>query len=222
MWKAVFEVTHKSCIIAPRCKKFSVTDLVYLLSGWEDKGSFFYVEAHVLQGEEKNIKLFIKDLKKDSSIENIEVNGNFVITLNKRPGWMSAYSPLFDRRLIQVKPVIMKTDGTEWWEIACWDKEPLMYILTKLPEEFKVKLRSIEKTKIGEVFLPHIMPNLTDKQKLAIETAVKGGYYNFPRSINLKDIAKKMNLTKQTTQQHLRIAEKKIIPFLTENINREF
>ncbi|MAG20140.1 hypothetical protein CL618_01775, partial [archaeon] len=39
-----------------------------------------------------------------------------------------------------------------------------------------------------------------------------------PRKINLDGLAKEMKLTKQTVQQHLRVAEKKLVPFLTENI----
>ena len=32
------------------------------------------------------------------------------------------------------------------------------------------------------------------------------------------DLAKELQLTKPTIQQHLRTAEKKVVPFLTENI----
>jgi len=66
--------------------------------------------------------------------------------------------------------------------------------------------------------LPHIMPKLSNKQKEAIQLAVKEGYFDFPRKINLEGIAKRMKISKQTLQQHLRIAEKKLVPFLTENI----
>lgn len=131
---------------------------------------------------------------------------------------MAAYMPLWDKRLIQVKPVMQKTDGTEHWEMACWDREPLMQILERLPEEFEIKLKSISKTKIDEIFLPHIMPKLSEKQKQVIETAVQKGYYNFPRKINLDGLAKNLKLSKPTVQQHLRTAEKKLVPFLTENM----
>jgi len=216
MWKAILEGEHDTCLIAPRCKKYKVTDFIYLLSAWEGEDAFYYTEAHILQGG--YIKAFIEDLKKDSSTEKIEQKGNFVLTLNKRPVWMTAYIPLFDKRIIQTKPLIQRTDGTELWELACWDKEPLVYISTKLPKDFKLKLKSIEQTKIEELFLPHIMPKLSEQQKKVLQIAVNQGYYDFPRKIDLDDIAKQMKLTKQTIQQHLRIAEKKLVPFLTENI----
>jgi len=218
MWKAIFEGKHKSCILAPLCKKYNITDFVYLVNAWTEKDSFHYTEAHILQGDEENKKKFIRDLKKDKSIMKLEQRGNFIITLNKRPSWMSVYLPLWDKRIIQIKPLIQKPDGTELWEMACWDKEPLTHILERLPEEFEIKLRSIEQTKIDDIFLPHIMPNLSIKQKQVIQLAVKRGYFDFPRKINLDGLAKELKLSKQTVQQHLRFAEKKLVPFLTENI----
>ena len=218
MWNAIFEVTHKTCVIAPRCKKYKVTDLVYLLNAWEENNLFYYTEAHILQGKEKNKKRFIKDFKKEKTNKKFEQKGNFLITLTERPSWMAAYMPLWDKKIIQTSPVIQKTDGTELWEMACWDKEPLTNILHRLPKEFKIKIKSIQQTKLDELFLPHIMPNLSDKQKEVLELAVKEGYFNFPRKINLDGLAKKMKISKQTLQQHLRVAEKKLVPFLTESI----
>lgn len=136
----------------------------------------------------------------------------------KKPKWMAAYMPLWDKQIIQIKPVIQKADGTEHWEMAAWDREPLMQILERLPKEFEIRSKSIARTKIDEIFLPHIMPKLSDNQKYAIHLAVKRGYYDFLRNVNLGDLSKELKLSKPTFQQHLRTAEKKVVPFLTENI----
>ena len=219
MWKAIFEGSHKTCILAPLCKKYNVTDFVYLVNAWEDKDGFYYSEAHILQGGDNDKKKFIKDLKKQGSMLKLEQKRNFILTLEKRPKWMATYMPLWDKRLIQIKPVMQRTDGTELWEMACWDKEPLMQILERLPKEFKIKLKSITKTKLDEVFLPHIMPDLSNRQEEVIQLAVKKGYFDFPRKINLSGLAKELKLSKQTIQQHLRIAEKKLVPFLVGRVN---
>ena len=218
MWKAVFQGKHKSCILAPLCKKYKISDFVYLVNAWEEKDAFYYSEAHILQGSEESKKKFIRDLKKEQSMIRFEQRSNFILTLAKKPRWMAAYLPLCDKRIIPIKPVIQKTDGTEHWERACWDKEPLIQILERLPKEFEIELKSIIQTKLSEIFLPHIMPKLSYKQKEVIELAVKRGYYNFPRKVNLNDLAQELKLSKPTIQQHLRTAEKKVVPFLTENI----
>jgi predicted DNA binding protein len=218
MWKAVFEGKHNTCIIAPLCKKHNVTDFVYLVNAWEERDSFYYSEAHILQGREEDKKRFARELKKEESMLKFEHKANFIITLERKPKWMAAYMPLWDKRIIQTKPVVQKTDGTEHWEMACWDKDPLMQILERLPKEFEIRLKSITQTRIDEIFLPHVMPKLSERQKQAIDLAVKKGYYEFPRKANLDDLAHELGLKKPTLQQHLRIAEKKVVPFLTENI----
>lgn len=215
MWIAKFEGAHSSCTLAPLCKKHKVTDYVYLLNAWQDNEAFYYSEAHILEGEKQACDAFVKDLKKETTVQ---IMGNYLVTLDKRPLWMASYLPLWDKRLIQIKPVIQKTDGSEIWEIGAWSKEPLQEILTRLPKEFKIKLKYIREEEVDQLFLPHIMPKLTDKQKLVVQLAVHEGYYEFPRKVNLDDLAMKLQLSKSTVQQHLRTAEKKLMAFLVGNV----
>ncbi len=217
MWKAKFKGTHRTCIIAPLCKKHKVTDYLYLLNAWIEDNHFYYSESHILQGEEKDKSNFIKDLGNLKETQKIEVSGNYIFTLMRGPKALSRYFPLWDKRIIQTKPAIQKSDGTEEWEIASWDKKPLVEILDSLAND-NMELESITKAKIDNVFFPHIMPSLTSKQKDAIELAINEGYYEFPRKTNLDKLSKKQNISKPTFQQRIRIAEKKLVPFLTKNI----
>ncbi len=65
--------------------KHNVTDFVYLVNAWEEKDSFFYSEAHILQGSEEDKKKFVADLKKQKSVLKFEQKGNFILTLEKKP-----------------------------------------------------------------------------------------------------------------------------------------
>ncbi len=196
--------------------KYNVTDFVYLINSWVEKRKFYYTELHILQGTEDNKKKFIKNLKKEKTIIKLEQIGNHVFTLNEETLKKQYYSPVFDPKIIQVKPVAQRIDGYEDWELACWDKKTLMKIM-KVPV-FKVKLISIENVKITDIFMPHIYPKLSPKQREAIELAVKKGYYGYPRKIDLEKLGKIAKVKRQTFQENLRRAEKKLIPFLTENI----
>ena len=75
---------------------------------------------------------------------------------------------------------------------------------------FRVELKSVEETKISDIFLPHIYPKISEKQKEAIELAVKNGYYEYPRKIDVKNLANISGLAFSTFQAHLRKAEQKI------------
>ena len=215
MWVAKFKIWHKNCLIRPKCVKHQITDFVYLINSWKEKKKFYYTELHILQGTEENKKKFIRDLKKEKSIKKLEQMGNYIFTLNKEPIEKQYYSPVFDPKIIQVKPVAQRADGFEDWELACWDKGTLMKIMD-VPV-FDVKLICIKQTKLADIFLPHIYPKLAPKQREAIELAVKHGYYEYPRKIDLEKLAEIAKVKRQTYQENLRRAEKKLIPFLTEN-----
>tara|TARA_Y100000310_G_C20655342_1_gene801697 strand:+ start:1216 stop:1875 length:660 start_codon:yes stop_codon:yes gene_type:complete len=217
MWLAKFKIKHKSCLITPNCVKFKVTDNAYLLNFWEEAKTFNYTELHFLQGTEENKQRFIKQIKKDKSFKKIVIEGDHIITLNSLPIKMNFYAPAFDPRLIYVKPWMVKPDGFEYWEVACWDKKPLMEI-TKIPD-FIVEIKSIKTVKAIDFFIPQLYPKLSIRQKESIELAVKEGYYEFPRKINLEELGKISKVARQTFQENLRRAEKKLVPFLTENFN---
>ncbi|GAI84170.1 unnamed protein product, partial [marine sediment metagenome] len=105
--------------------------------------------------------------------------------------------------------------GYETWEIGSWEKGELSKFIKnveKLSIEFK--LLKFHKTNVDNVFFPKLMPNLTDKQKRSIELAIQEGYYESPRKIDLRKLAKKRNISLATYQQHLRTAEEKLIPNL--------
>ncbi|MBR9703729.1 hypothetical protein GOV10_06825 [Candidatus Woesearchaeota archaeon] len=217
MWLAKYKIKHGNCLLTPLCTKHNVTDFVYLLNSWKTKKHFHYTEIHILQGTEENKKKFLKELKKQETIKKVEQTGNYIFTLNEEPPEKEYYTLPFDPRFIQTRPIAVKPDGFEYWELACWDKKPLMTVL-EVPV-FKVEIKSLKKTKISDIFLPSIYPKLAPKQKVAIELAVKEGYYEYPREIDLEGLAKIANVKRQTIQENLRRAEKKLVPFLTENIS---
>ena len=69
---------------------------------------------------------------------------------------------------------MQRTDGYEEWELACWDKKPLMDIM-KIPD-FEMELISIEKKEGTNLFLPQIQPKISTKQNQAIKLAIKKEY----------------------------------------------
>ncbi len=217
MWVAKFKNWHETCLIRPLCVKYKVTDFVYLLNSWTKGKKFYYTELHILEGEEKNKKKFVREFRKDKSIVKFEVEGNQIFTLNVlNAEHLHVYSYVFDPKLIYVKPVVQRTDGFEEWELASWDKKPLMDIM-KIPD-FEMELISVEEVKGANLFLPQIQPKISLKQKGAMQLAIKSGYYEFPRKVNLDKLAETTKVSKQTFQENLRKAENKLIPFLTEGL----
>ena len=62
-----------------------------------------------------------------------------------------------------------------------------------------------------------MLPKLTEKQKKALSSAIKNGYYGYPRKATLKQLAKDVGVSLSTFQFHLAKAEAKVMPFLSRN-----
>ncbi len=218
MWVIKFKVFHKDCAFSPLSKKCNVSDFIYLLGFDLEKNKFRWTNTHILEGNNKNVKKFIKELRKNRVIKRLEVFNNYLITLEEESlKEYRVFSPLFSKEIFYIKPITIKSDGFEYWCLAAWNKQILIKAFDASKHFGNSELLEIKETKIDKIFFPHITPDITDKQLQAIKLAIKRGYYKSPKQVNLKDLAKEMKISKETFFEHLAKAESKILPFLTEN-----
>jgi len=75
--------------------------------------------------------------------------------------------------------------------------------------------------KLTDIYFPQVMPFLTKQQKKVLEIAVENNYYDYPRKIELKDLAKIAKISLSTFREHLRRAEKRVMPDLIRNVKDE-
>ena len=114
------------------------------------------------------------------------------------------------------KPVYVDKKGYEYWEIASYDRNVLNQFLKDLEKQNyeHVEILQFKNIKLNNIYFPAIAPDLTEKQKRAFELAVQEGYYDIPKRIDLKQLAKIMKISLATYQEHLKRAEAKIVPKL--------
>ncbi|MDP3966310.1 MAG: helix-turn-helix domain-containing protein [archaeon] len=209
-----------------RCQKFGVKIYFYSLNNYKKNNEVYVIGSGIVHGEEKNKKSFFSSLCKDKKIVKIERNEDFFIGVYKEPevvakrrGLDLAYSP----SIIHLKPVIFDNEGWEEWEFASPERDLFERILSSKRienKEIEFKIFYFKDKKIKSIMPLSIFPELTKKQNGAISLAVKEGYYNSPRKIDLVNLAKKANSSLSNYQVHLRKAEKKILPFiLKQNID---
>lgn len=210
MWTAKLKLKH-DCIIGNRCKKFKVMMQSLDLAETRKNGKILTSSLHQLIGEQKNIAALVKDLKKDKRTVHAELNARILFLIEsavKKP-----VSQFMKRTIFALKPTIIDLQGYEHWEIAAHQKEELMeFIRGVRPNMDEFVLLSIKNTLLRDVYFPKIMPNLTDLQKKALGLAVKEGYYEAPKKIGLRALAKLMKISLATYQKHLQKAESKVIP----------
>jgi predicted DNA binding protein len=222
MWVAKLNLKHEDCVIGKRCKRFNVISIGVPVNSYKENNNSYFSHFETLVGEEINVKKFIEDLKDDHSIHNLEVQGNSIFFVNEIPANQTIPTTHFNPKIFFIKPVVVDEKGYESWEIGSWNEELLRNFIVNLQKNhFEIKILKIQNEKINEIYFPQVMPFLTRGQKRALEIATRHGYYDFPRKSELKDLAQEAGISLSTFREHLRKAEKKIMPDLIRNVRDE-
>lgn len=216
MWILRISLIDNKGVFSWRNKKFRVRSYAYR-SGYQIKGKKAYLNAVILlDGNERNKKLFINSLKEDGFVKKIEINKDLINCLVVKPINVSSLRQeklFYSLDLIYTKPVFIDERGKEFWEIGSWEKEKLNKIIKIAERLYEGKLLSFRQIKLSEsdFLFFSLYPRLTNKQKQAFMLALRKGYYEFPRKIKLRELAKLMEISYTSYQFHLRKAERKIM-----------
>lgn len=218
MWVAKLKLSHADCPIVTRCVKFDLIVLSYPSSWYEKNNKKFATTICYFQGgEEKQKKAFLKDLKADKRVTNLDIAGDvftYEIDLGKEGEHVMLY---YTRQIFFVKPTINSNDNHEYWEVASWDRKELEKFMNDLEKHMDIfEIMRFEQSSLGDVHFPSVMPQLSKSQKKALEIAYKNGYYAYPRNVSLEKLAKIAGIAISTFQEHLRKAEIKLFPVIIE------
>jgi len=168
----------------------------------------------IIIGKQKNINNFIKDMKKDKRIINLEHENNFAVFSVSEP---PKIQKVFDPEFIFEKPPIFNSKGEYIFEIACLNRTKLNNLIKEFKNNnYTIRISTLKKTKLTQIQTAYIYPNLTEQQKKCFQTALNNGYYEIPRKITLTELAKINKISYSTYQTHLRTVEKKLMPFLNK------
>ena len=213
MWvtKISFNATKHSSI-ARYMKKRNLRILVFPLSWtYKEKGVILNITG-VLYGNEKNKKLFLKDWKKDKEnrLFNIDLSGDFFVgTVKEYPEAKTVYN----ENIVYTQPWLIDEEGKITLVFSSFEKKYLEKVIKTFEKFYQVQIHYIKQEKIKNISFKSQAPDLTEKQKSAINLAIKNRYYNYPRKTSIEKLAKLSNLSFSTFHAHLRKAEQKLMPF---------
>ena len=220
MWTAKLKLYHKDCPIVNRAVKFGVSVISYPRSHYSRAGKKYATTVCKFVGyDQDKKKKFLEDLKRDPSISRLDVSGDVFVyeyDLGKEGEHVMLY---FDPEMVFVKPTVNSPDGHEYWEVASWSKDKITKFIEELCKHMdKSKVLGIGQVTNVEVYFPSVMPKLSPMQEKALMLAYQWGYYDYPRKIDLRELAKRAGISLATFQENLRKAENKMMPMLIERI----
>jgi len=213
MWVAKIKYSAKGTLIGTKTQKHKVTMFAFPLSYSYEKDWVIVQITGTLFGKDADKKKFAEELRKEPRTINFELNDDFFIGTIKEPSY-TKYA--YNKDIIYVAPALISDQGYEIITIGSFQKEPLSRVIAILKNKYNGQLLSIQQTKLKSISIMKVHPDITKKQKQAMDLAIKQGYYNSPRKIDLQQLAKIAKLSFSTYQVHLRKAEQKIIPYFFE------
>jgi len=210
MWVLKLKVESKNQFLGRLAIKHKVSMTGYPFSYYKDNKWVYLITCGFMFGKEKNKKELIKDAKKQPELVKLEFKNDFAILITKQPLFTE---PVWDSRIIRPVPTIINwKEKKHVWELASFERKVLEKVLKFAKKHLGAELLKFKEEKISNIFIAKLLPELTKKQKQAMEIAINNGYYNYPKGINMEKLAKIMKISYSTYQQHLKKAEGKIIP----------
>ncbi|MFB6254679.1 MAG: helix-turn-helix domain-containing protein, partial [Halobacteriaceae archaeon] len=118
-------------------------------------------------------------------------------------------------------PPLTYRDGTLFARVIALSEQQLTKVYHDLNDEHPVQVdakREIESIApdVPLLMLDSALPNLSNRQREALRTAIEGGYYEIPRETTTEEMATELGISRRTFEEHLRRAENQIVKNLRE------
>lgn len=188
----------------------------YPLGMVKEKEMVLLTGMQILQGAPVNIKKYIAILRKSKQIKRLEViadNAFFYETsINAN---LNYYQNLYTQQIFYVSPIVHQ-QGNEMFNIASWRRDLLENIIKNVQQNSNTryfKLLFLRKMHTKKLFIPQILPTLTEKQRRALSLAKERGYWNYPKEVNLDKLARELKVAKSTAHEILRRAEARLLDY---------
>ena len=226
MWVLKARGFDKDNVYSTKTIKHKVIMRYYPLNCYLENKIYYFTAVGVVEGDPKDVIAFFDDLRKDSKkskyeryVIRLEVNGNFFVctTAQSKNVKSENYVHLFyNPKFIHITPAVIDPKGYEEWNIAAIKRKDIEKGIKIGLRRYNAEILSFKKTKLKNFGILSVLPDITDKQKQAFLLASGGGYYEYPRKIGLKGLAKLMKISLSTYQAHLRKAEKHLLGFIAK------
>lgn len=181
------------------------------------KGKNFLLAEAVPRNKNKVNKSVLKDFK-DLTITR---RGKFVDFKGIKDGH-GVMGGIISTMSVPLFPIIAH-DRMETFHFLSFDQEFIDTALDKVALTNKIVEHNYRRIEPGESVTSGILLSkelmhsmgLTKAELESLKLAHLGGYFEWPKRINLTEISEQMNLSKVTVLYHIRNAERKILSLLT-------
>jgi predicted DNA binding protein len=182
-------------------------------------------DSELLDPSAEGTKVYEQELKVKVVRRSFTDSHAQLVINNCRCANMSrAISPTIERHnCMKMEPVIYR-DGWEWYRMIAFNQNDLKKLFAALEKFATVEVISRKASpdrSVRDSFVistNSLLGALTEKQVMALLSALNQGYYLVPKKVTADEIASRMGVPRTTFEEHLRKAESKVLHALTPYI----
>ena len=204
MFDVRFELLHRGCWMHGLAA-FSCRFSSHITFRVEEGVSCDILHAEGNPAEFLRIEKFVKSHKTVRSVHRLgkDQRNLYLQIYSDVSGIRSVIGTIIDHGAFVIRPVGI-VQGKERWSVIMPSKRKLPTLLKSLRRCGEVKLLGVERAGLD-------LSDLTEKQRDALELAIALGYYEWPRRVSAKELARRLGVSGSSLLQRLRVAEAKLV-----------
>jgi hypothetical protein len=122
MWTAKVKFKEEGTLIGSKVVKHQINVFGFPLSYFYEKDYVLVHIAGTIWGNKENILNFIKELKKEKRVVNLEIKENFFIGIIKEPKYTTF---IYNPKIILLTPALLSNEGYEIVNVGSFEKKDL-------------------------------------------------------------------------------------------------
>jgi len=209
-----FSIYHHGCPASQSTERYGDVKMKILASN-----PFGTNRASVLQYAtspgENEIERFLTYWRNHSSVVGFAVaekqrnSAVFSVSLKSRGGWVTKAILENDGVFSTPIPVL---GGLGDWSVML-RKEDKSSLFSQLESVGVVKVNQIREVELAKAFSDEtgLLSDLSARQLSVLKIAFRSGYFEFPKRVGSRELAKLMGISQSTLLEHLRKAQSKLI-----------
>jgi predicted DNA binding protein len=210
-----FSIYHHGCPASESTERFPDIFMRILSSNPYGKNKASVLQIATSQREE-DLSDFLSFWRHHNVVTNLRVVERkqglllFDVDLKFNGGWVTR--AILDHNAFFSNSIPV-TGGIEKWSVLV-EEENKSSLFSQLDGVGVVRINRIKRLKLGEnAFLKEssVLSELSGKQLHIVKTALENGYFDCPRLIDSRELAKKVGMAQSTLLEHLRKAQFKIL-----------
>ena len=208
-------------------------EVSYFGTYWDFKAECFVVRGYIIAKDEEELQNAIHALHNQPKFHKLQVlsrEGNVALA-RAEIDYTSAMNSIRRNGGYIVGPFYVK-NGSELWQVGFDTKEDVERALYDLEKDNQFTIKNQNRITVEEfskIFsyssvladLMKEIENLTFTERRILKAAIKRGFYENPRKVNITQLAKEFGISKAGVSKNIRRAEKKILKHIEKILSLE-